>query len=403
MHSDAMMNHVMTDEPRVFPPDATIVQFGTGRFLLAHVDALVSDSLSRGASEARILVVQTSPREEGKRKARALAEARRYPVRVRGQRDGERVDDEQIVESVADCAIAEEAWPAITRHVVEHARIIVSNTADGGFEIGDDSSLNAIPTSYPGKLTQLLRARFEAGGEGLTILPCELIDANAATLKALVVEMARRDGDARKVETPRDTADFIEWLETRCVWANTLVDRIVSAPLEPLGAIAEPYALWAIQCEPGMAIPCVHPDVEIVDDLAPQALLKLHVLNLAHTFLVHRWRCAGEPVDFVREAMATAALVEPLTDVLDREVLPALATRLPLATLTAYRDVTLERFANPYLDHRLADIAQNHAAKLERRLKPVVEMAAAAGIATPHLAQALREKSDDNDPVRSTS
>ena len=31
------------------------------------------------------------------------------------------------------------------------------------------------------------------------------------------------------------------------VFGNTLVDRIVSQDIEPVGAIAEPYALWAIQ------------------------------------------------------------------------------------------------------------------------------------------------------------
>lgn len=385
MTRDVMNSAAMTADVSAFPSDATIIQFGTGRFLLAHVDALVSDSLNRGASDARILVVQTSPRDEGKRKARALAAARRYSVRIRGRHDGETIDREQIVDSVADCAIADEQWEAITRHVVEHARILVSNTADNGFEIGDDSSLNPIPTSYPGKLTQLLRARFEAGKDGLTILPCELIEDNAARLRDLVMGMARQEARDRD-----DTEAFIGWLGAHCVWASTLVDRIVSAPLEPLGAIAEPYALWAIKREPGMAIPCIHPDVEVVDDLAPQALLKLHVLNLAHTYLVHRWQRAGEPVEFVREAMATETLITPLREVLDAEVLPALATRLPLATLERYRDVTLERFANPFLDHRLADIAQNHAAKLERRLAPVIEMAATHDIATPRLTEALQ-------------
>jgi len=34
----------------------------------------------------------------------------------------------------------------------------------------------------------------------------------------------------------------------------------------------------------------------------------------------------------------------------------------------AYVATTLDRFLNPFLDHRIADIAQNHAAKIERRI-----------------------------------
>ncbi|WP_110692854.1 mannitol dehydrogenase [Salinicola halophyticus] len=364
--------------------DAGIVQFGTGRFLLAHVDALVSESLANGDSDERILVVQSSTREEGKRKARLLAEQRRYPVRIRGRRDGQTVDREQTVDSIAGCLIAAEQWDALKRHVVEHARIIVSNTADNGYETGDDSSLAPVPTSFPGKVTQLLRARFEAGNDGLTILPCELIEQNALKLKSLVTTMARRDGEAMA-----DNAAFLDWLDNRCVWADTLVDRIVSAPLEPLGAIAEPYALWAIQRQPGMAIPCVHPDVEIVDDLGPQAMCKLQILNLAHTYLVDRWQRAGQPVEFVREAMENAALIDPLHAVLEDEVLPTLSAEISMARLQDYLGVTLERFANPFLDHRLSDIAQNHTAKRQRRLQPVVDKARLQGRATPRLDEAL--------------
>ncbi|GHB28554.1 mannitol dehydrogenase [Salinicola rhizosphaerae] len=363
---------------------AGIVQFGTGRFLLAHVDTLVSESLAAGDSEDRILVVQSSSRAEGKRKARLLAERRHYPVRIRGYRGGETVDIEQTVTSVADCVIAEEQWPALERHFVEQARIVVSNTADSGFDVGNDSSLAAIPTSFPGKLTRLLRARFEAGNDGLTVLPCELIEHNGQQLKSLVSGLARRDGAGQ-----RDNDAFLDWLETRCVWADTLVDRIVSAPLEPIGAIAEPYALWAIARQPDMAVPCVHADVELVDDLTPQALCKLHILNLAHTFLVHRWRQAGQSTEFVREAMATPSMIEPLRQLLDDEVIPTLASRLPRERLTRYRDITLERFANPFLDHRLADIAQNHDAKLIRRVQPVVEMARKLELETPRLDEVL--------------
>ncbi|MCD6009971.1 mannitol dehydrogenase [Halomonas sp. IOP_31] len=367
---------------------AGIVQFGTGRFLLAHVDALVSESLAAGESQDRILVVQSSNRDEGKRKARLLAARRHYPVRIRGYRNAQRIDTEQSVTSVADCLIAAEQWPALERHMVESARIVVSNTGDTGYTIGDDSSLAEIPWSFPGKLTKLLRARFDAGGDGLTLLPCELIEHNARRLKALVFELARRDGAGKA-----NTDAFLDWLETRCVWVDTLVDRIVSSALEPLGAVAEPYALWAIARQPGMAIPCRHADVEIVEDLAPRAMCKLHILNLAHSFLVHHWQRGGfDRLQFVREAMATPALLESLQQVFDDEVLPALATqRLPMGQLIAYRDATLERFANPFLDHRLVDIAQNHHTKLERRLRPVVEMARQYGLATPSLDAALAE------------
>jgi tagaturonate reductase len=34
-----------------------------------------------------------------------------------------------------------------------------------------------------------------------------------------------------------------------------------------------------------------------------------------------------------------------------------------------------ERFTNPYLDHRMADIAQNHVEKIKRRMLALVQLA----------------------------
>ena len=42
----------------------------------------------------------------------------------------------------------------------------------------------------------------------------------------------------------------------------------------------------------------------------------------------------------------------------------------------AYRRTTVERFRNPFLRHRLADIAQNHAAKKQRRFAALLRLAA---------------------------
>jgi tagaturonate reductase len=45
-----------------------------------------------------------------------------------------------------------------------------------------------------------------------------------------------------------------------------------------------------------------------------------------------------------------------------------------------YLDDVRDRFENPFLAHRLADIAGNHQEKKQRRLKPVVDLAGELGI-----------------------
>ena len=76
-------------------------------------------------------------------------------------------------------------------------------------------------------------------------------------------------------------------------WANSLVDRIVSEPLAPAGAVAEPYALWAIEDQPGLVTPCRHPAIVVTNDLRPYLRLKLFILNLGHTYLAEVWSTKG--------------------------------------------------------------------------------------------------------------
>lgn len=366
-------------------PQASIVQFGTSRFLLGHVAAFAGQAIENGSSQEAILVVQTSERPEGKAKAAALAQLARYPLHIKGLHNGQSVDEQRLIGSIAGCLVAQEQWPALEHHFIHKARWVISNTGDSGYQLADDTSLADMPSTFPGKLTKLLYARFSAGQPGLTLLPCELIGSNGHVLKEIVLQLARLDY--------KDTR-FEEWLETHCCWVNTLVDRIVSAPLEPVGAVAEPYALWAVQQTPGLVMPFVHPAVEVVSSLQPFELRKLHILNLAHTYLVDQWRQNGltESFSYVREAMQEPLLRDGLSEVMVQEVLPVLARELPDMDLNAYWHNTLERFDNPYLEHRLADIANYHGDKLTRRLKPVVELGIKYGIATERLCAALGRK-----------
>ena len=152
-------------------------------------------------------------------------------------------------------------------------------------------------------------------------------------------------------------------------WADTLVDRIVSEALEPIGAVAEPYAVWVIERRPGLVLPCEHPCIIVADDLEPFERLKLHILNLGHTVLADIWRREARPGDeTVRAILADPAVRGRLDAVYRDEVVPGFAVRGMRGEAEAYVGATMERFLNPFLAHRIADIAQNHAAKVERRI-----------------------------------
>lgn len=350
-----------------------ILQFGTSRFLQAHADLFVSEAAQAGQALGNITIVQTTNSAQGAARVAAFRQAGGYPVRIRGWQDGAQVDDERRVHAVTQAWQTGSDWPQVRAAAVA-ARVILSNTGDTGYQLfeADHAGLvdgEVAPHSFPAKLLVLLRDRFLAGAEAVTIYPCELVVDNGTVLRELIVKLAR--------EWQLGTA-FVTYLETGCVWINSLVDRIVSEPIAPIGAVAEPYALWAIEAQPDMVLPCSHPQLVVTASLREYEQRKLFLLNLGHTYLAQLWLERGSPAAMtVREAMQDDAMLAALESLWQTEVLPVFAAMGARegAAATAYLAQVKERFNNPFLAHRLADIAQNHGEKIRRRMAPVVALA----------------------------
>jgi len=346
-----------------------VIQFGTSRFLQAHADLF----LSEGDPARAITVVQTSGDAARSRRLAALAAPEGYPVRIRGLANGRAVDEMRIVTSVKRCLSAAADWPEVVRVFVEEAEFVLSNTGDAGYQprLEDGERAYHPAMSYPAKLYHLLAARHAAGARPPVVMPMELVVDNGKVLKEAVLAVATAQ---------ESSPDLLSYIEKDVVWACSLVDRIVSEPIEPAGAVAEPYALWAIQKDAGVVAPSMHPAIELVGDLKDIERLKLHILNLGHTVLVAIWhRQGGKGNPIVREFITRPEVLEELTAIYREEVLPVFASLAQREAAERYMAVTLERFANPYLDHRLADIAQNHPQKVERRIGAFIKLAHEAG------------------------
>jgi tagaturonate reductase len=365
-------------------PGQPILQFGTSRFLQAHVDLLVSEAMTRGDALGGITVVQTTADARGAARIAALATGRGHPVHIRGLADGREVDEQRHCHAVRAALRTATDWPAVRREFMgDRLRVVVSNTGDAGWQLDESDGPQALsrhaaaPRAFPAKLLVALHDRWQARPEAaLTLLPCELVARNGERLRDLVVGLA--------VRWALDDA-FVTWLRERPVWANSLVDRIVPEPIEPVGAVAEPYALWAIERQPGLVLPCRHADIVLTDDLGPFERLKLWLLNLGLSALAELWLRDGQPpgrtvLDAMRDEPTRRALERLWAD----EVLPVFDALGEGHQARAYLVRLRERLLNPWFAHRLADIAANHALKKERRLAPVV---AAARRCAPALAQ----------------
>jgi tagaturonate reductase len=367
-----------------------ILQFGTSRFLQAHVDLFVSEAAERGEALGGITVVQSTGNPASTRRTQALARPEGFEIVVRGLAQGQPVELSKTCHSVRETFHAGTHWPAVRERARGPVQVIVSNTGDSGWALSplDGAALladtAAAPASFPAKLLVLLHDRWRALPDAeLTLLPCELVSRNGERLREIVMALAR-DWQCAPA--------FVDWLQVRPVWANSLVDRIVSEPLEPAGAVAEPYALWAIEAQPRLQLPCRHPAIVLTNDLTRHERLKLFLLNLGHTLLADLWMRGRLPADMtVREAMQAPALREPLEQAWQQEVLPVFDALGQGDDARSYLVELRDRLLNPFLAHRLADIAQNHAQKTARRLRPVIDLAQvyAPGLPQPLLTAAL--------------
>jgi tagaturonate reductase len=338
----------------------TILQFGSGRFLRAFADLFVHHGNMQGQDIGRIVVVQST----GEGRAGGLnAQQGKYHVVVRGYEAGAVVDRVEECHSVSRALHAGSQWSEVLAVATSpDLKTILSNTTEGGYACDEDENpLVGVPSSFPGKLFAVLFARWIAELPGVTVVPCELIEGNASILKEQLVRLAMRW-----------SMPFKNYLQNECVWLHTLVDRIVTGtpadhPLlatDPMVIVAEPFAFWALEDHPRSQFKLQHPAITRAANVKPYFLRKVRILNAAHTALLIKAVPRGFKI--VRDAVNDPDLGPWLWKLLETEIVPTLEGRVDQAT--RFAEQTIERFNNPYLDHKFADIALQHESKINVRL-----------------------------------
>ena len=354
------------------------LQFGTGNFLRAFADYWLDVANERGAWGGKVALIQSTA--AGAKRA-LNAQQGLYTALLRGSRCGAPVVTRRLVSCIhAAYAYADAADRAALMELARSPQLelILSNTTEAGIAYDASARLDGVPDGFPAKLTQLLYARWQAGQRGVVVLACELIDENGAELKRIVERHARDWG----LE-----AEFLRWLDAENAFPNTLVDRIVPgavrdpqerAALEAeLGYadamldVGEDYGCWII--EGGAALAERLPfgragigEVQIVPDVGPYKQRKVRILNGAHTGFVPGAVLAGQTI--VRDSLAVPAIHGFLDRMLHAEVIPTIP--MPEAELRAFSDAVMDRFANPFIDHRLMSIALNSTSKWRTRNLP---------------------------------
>ena len=355
-----------------------VVQFGEGNFLRGFVDFVI-DKLNKEANfNAGVAVIQPL--------AGGLVELLNeqdglYNLFMKGVKQGEEIQEQRTISCVQKGINPYKDYDEYLKLAEEESlEFIISNTTEAGIAYDESDTLEGTPhNSFPAKLTALLYKRFQHfkgdKAKGLTIIPCELINYNADTLKKIILQYA---------ELWELESDFVNWINNSNSFHNTLVDRIVpgypkddiesyQSKLEledKLIVSAEVFLLWVIEGgeELKAKIPFdqIDENILVVEDMQPYRTRKVRILNGAHTTMVPFSLLFGnETVKETVDHEFTGAFVR---EAIFNEIIPTLS--LPEEELKTFAEEVLDRFRNPFIKHQLASIALNSVSKFKVRVLP---------------------------------
>lgn len=345
-----------------------IIQFGEGGFLRGFADWMLQIANEQTDFEGKVVVVQ--PIEKGLCDM-LTAQGCVYTHLCRG---AEGVDVKKI-DVISRCVKPYDdfdAYMALAQN--PDLRFVISNTTEAGIAFVETDKITDRPaSSFPGKLTQLLKARYDAGLSGFVFLPCELIDKNGENLKKCVLQYADLWGLGD---------GFKEWIEKDNIFCNTLVDRINTGyPKEEKIEVgfddkmintSEYFHLWVIEGYNGLfeEIPFDKCGLNVIltDNLEMYRTRKVRILNGAHTSFVPYALLSG--FDTVKSCIDDEKMLAYIKKCVYEEIIPTLD--LPREELVEYADNVITRFSNPYIRHMLISIALNSVSKFKVRVLPSI-------------------------------
>ena len=345
-----------------------VIQFGEGGFLRGFCDWMIQKMNDNCDFDAGIVVVQ--PIEKGMCDM-LTAQNCNYTHVIRGAEGVEK----SIITSITRCVKPYDDFESYLALADQpEMRYIISNTTEAGIVFSsEDKMTDTPPTTFPAKLTLLLKRRFDKGLKGFIILPCELIDVNGEVLKKCVLSYCDlwNLGD-----------EFKNWVENDNVFCSTLVDRINTGypKGEDVGLgyednmvnTSEYFHLWVIQTDKDISeIPFAKANLNVI--VTPNLLeryrtRKVRILNGAHTSLVPHALLSG--LDTVKSCMDDEKMLSHVKACVFDEIIPTLD--LSKEELIQYANDVLTRFANPYIKHYLSSIALNSVSKFKVRVLPSI-------------------------------
>ncbi|MDJ0684449.1 MAG: mannitol dehydrogenase family protein [Alphaproteobacteria bacterium] len=374
--------------------DIGIVHLGVGAFHRAHLASYVDRCLADDPAWGICGVSLRSP-------ATKHALAPQDGLYTLGVQSSEGLQP-RVIGALKQVIVAADEPDALAHRLAnESTRIVSLTVTEKGYcynpadrrldtanpDIVHDLETAGSPRTAIGWLCHGLIARLDLGRAPYTILSCDNLPENGATLRQVLADF---------IELKRP--DLSDWFANEVACPSTMVDRIVPATTEEdralisktIGAddawpvMAEPFSQFVVEEH----FPLGRPDwekhgVTMTDDVGPYENMKLRMLNGGHSTLAYLGYLAG--YETVAQVIADTDMRTFIHDMMAEEIAPTLA--MPDGVdLDAYRDALLSRFSNTALKHRTWQIAMDGSQKLPQRLLNTIRDRLGAGQSFERLA-----------------
>lgn len=351
-----------------------IVHLGVGAFHRAHEAAYIDDCIAAGETGWGIIgaSLQSASTAEALDPQDGL-----YTLAVRGgQTEALRVigsigqmlvaprDPQALLDALTDPRIRIVTLTITEKAYLRNASGDLDQTHPG---IVADLADPARPRTAHGFLVEALARRRAAGTQPFTILSCDNLPSNGATLHRLLKQFAalRDSALAAHIATVSCPSSMID----RIVPATTDADRARIS--EALGVedawpiVTEPFTQWVVEDDFPSGRPAWENfGVTMVGDVRPFEEMKLRLLNGAHSSIAYLGLLAGH--DTVAKSFGDPA-IRGFVQSLWVEAAATLPDDVGLDTERYARELT-ERFDNTALAHRTAQIANDGSQKLPQRI-----------------------------------
>jgi D-arabinitol 4-dehydrogenase len=224
-----------------------------------------------------------------------------------------------------------------------------------------------------GALTAILRARMQRKAGAVTLLNCDNLRHNGER---------SRSGLLQFIELTEDL-DLYEWVQAHTTSPNAMVDRITPRPTadvakrvkaatgwdDQAAVMGESFIQWVIEDKFIAGRPAWEKvGVEMVTSVDAYEEAKIRLLNATHSCIAWAGTLAG--MTYIHEGSLDTEIRQFAYDYVTQDTIPVLLPS-PIE-LPQYRDVVLDRFANPAIADTNQRVAMDGFSKIPGFIAPTI-------------------------------